>query len=1018
MNTYHINNLTEDFEKKLSLYSQQNYMVRENNFFNIDRYTQYVNIIINAYDLDIQSMINRIENYYKSGIDFENGKLKFGYSDINMIASKLYKELWHQNNPNTLEAYINIIENRIDGDLSPWLDISFDDEDIKNNFLDSATEYIIEHQNIEWIKAFETIDYERDRWLRPIHDSDIPTAFENLNDLYFWLKNNRFEEILYFIGNSTVKLLLLNIIAIENYNPLYIHEYRIVKILKACKNDYITCGEILTHVSIKLNSILLTKFEYSLFAFLNLYNVHSSPNVSNENIDYVKEWQEMLANQLVNIFFKHFYHTYEKEKYSQIVFNLLNYLAYKYVDQYKNTSHYKGNYTLSLIFDKLSSFKISISAYEKISLFNLCIEDLIALQLEELKNQKTFSKTNYFLLSYYLKQIEIEKKVIDKDYTSLINNVTQTMLYHLRETFADVTMNNKIYIDFDFLEKIDFGLIYTLSSDRTIWVEIVYIDTIKDVLQSQNNYVANKISKSYFKILLIIFEKTQDMDIAKHINELAIQLGIEIDLVYSIFWDSSRNDRLQDEYFEIINIFDESLFNDLLDALSKQNNLKNLFQLLSHTISGIRQKSIAEKIEQVANHLDDKDMSYYDIRESISYASQNNFRQVASKLIDTYQAKISNTNYTQFKKEFDEVVCKKKLLDIYYSNDSKDEKLKKLDAYKITFNDKNWGEQSKQVQCENYKDFVRAIIFFEDEPNKTYKILDSLLDKELNSLYLINMVSAYFETFKENPNKVEKYQFILKQYEEYNKKFNSNRVKSLFEYQILLYGYKSINETNKIIHLYEELPSYYRKYIKDDLPKELQIFDSTVKMNSKLVVCVEGEFDIKFLKNINKHIEEYQNIIDLEKEQISFIDLGGSRLEKWVQEHHFEGSNILELHIYDSDIGAGQNAFKYQNQCEMVNNRTDRSICFLTKKREMENYIHKTLIEKMFKIDMSNIVNWDSKDIPTYILNKGKIKDEKAIKEILNCKLTKSMTKELLEDLGGFDEIKSWFEKIKELNEL
>ena len=148
------------------------------------------------------------------------------------------------------------------------------------------------------------------------------------------------------------------------------------------------------------------------------------------------------------------------------------------------------------------------------------------------------------------------------------------------------------------------------------------------------------------------------------------------------------------------------------------------------------------------------------------------------------------------------------------------------------------------------------------------------------------------------------------------------------------------------------------------------------------------------------------------------MDLGGSRLKKWVEENHLEGSNIIELHIYDSDSSSSKNAFQYQEHCKMVNNRMDSSMCFLTNKREMENYIHKSLIEQWFKIDMSDIANWNSEDIPTYILNKSNFKDEQAIKEILNCKLTKSMTKELLEDLGGFDEIKSWFEKIKELNAL
>ncbi len=42
---------------------------------------------------------------------------------------------------------------------------------------------------------------------------------------------------------------------------------------------------------------------------------------------------------------------------------------------------------------------------------------------------------------------------------------------------------------------------------------------------------------------------------------------------------------------------------------------------------------------------------------------------------------------------------------------------------------------------------------------------------------------------------------------------------------------------------------------------------------------------------------------------------------------------------------------------------------------------------------------------------------EKAIKGILNGKLSKELTKKYLEELEAFDEIKGWFEKIKELKE-
>lgn len=306
MYKYDINNLTEDFARKLTLYSSQNYFEYENNCFDSDRYTQYVNIIINSDKLNIKQMIDNLNDDYESGITIKHGKLKFEYAEINMIGSKLYKELWGKNSSNTFQSYIDIIENKTDGSLSQWLNISFDNVDIKNNYLDSATDYIIKHQNKEWIKAFQKIDYEKYSWLRPIQGNNIPKKFENYYDLYLWFKENEYDENLYHMGDSIVKTLLQNIILQENYNPHFVGEYRIIKILNECKKDYITCGKILTSDNVGLNCLLLSRFEYSLFGFLNLYNFDSSPREFSKDTNYRQEWQEMLAKQLVEVFFMHF----------------------------------------------------------------------------------------------------------------------------------------------------------------------------------------------------------------------------------------------------------------------------------------------------------------------------------------------------------------------------------------------------------------------------------------------------------------------------------------------------------------------------------------------------------------------------------------------------------------------------------------------------------------------------------------------------------------------------------------
>jgi len=196
--------------------------------------------------------------------------------------------------------------------------------------------------------------------------------------------------------------------------------------------------------------------------------------------------------------------------------------------------------------------------------------------------------------------------------------------------------------------------------------------------------------------------------------------------------------------------------------------------------------------------------------------------------------------------------------------------------------------------------------------------------------------------------------------------------------------------------------------------------------SDKVVVCFEGEFDIKFIKGINQNIDEYKKIIDLEKENIALIPLQGGNLKNWVDRHYLKNSNIIEVHIYDSDIGS-TNENQYENECNKVKTRKDKSYCFMTKKREMENYIHKSLIEEEFGINLDEIQDYNKEDITTYIYNKiPKVKEEtidkkktiiNQIKNRLNGKLSKKITKKHLIELEAFNEIKGWFEKIRELAE-
>lgn len=205
------------------------------------------------------------------------------------------------------------------------------------------------------------------------------------------------------------------------------------------------------------------------------------------------------------------------------------------------------------------------------------------------------------------------------------------------------------------------------------------------------------------------------------------------------------------------------------------------------------------------------------------------------------------------------------------------------------------------------------------------------------------------------------------------------------------------------------------KVIQDD--NKLKSIAETLGVTSslgKLVICVEGENDVNFLLNLNQNIIDFKNTIDLKKENIKIIPMGGSSLKNWIDRNYLEGSNITEFHLYDKDSNE-----QYKSSIEKVNKRPDNSKGVLTLKREMENYIHPSLYEKELEIDCSKIKDWDDSDIANIVSNKTKkFNNEKDVKQFTNGRLTKLMTKEHLIEMNSFDEINNWFIEIKKLNEI
>ena len=186
-------------------------------------------------------------------------------------------------------------------------------------------------------------------------------------------------------------------------------------------------------------------------------------------------------------------------------------------------------------------------------------------------------------------------------------------------------------------------------------------------------------------------------------------------------------------------------------------------------------------------------------------------------------------------------------------------------------------------------------------------------------------------------------------------------------------------------------------------------------IQSKLVICVEGETDIMFIESISK-LQCIKDIIDLERENISIIPMRGGNLKSWIDKNYFKDSNVKEIHIYDSDVT------EYIKKVDEINKNNDgRRWGINTKRLEIENYISPKLIEQALNIQIEDEIKdtWSSVDVPKLIMEKygqQKRMKENNIKCLLNGRIAKMIKKEDLIDIDAYDEICEWFGMISKIN--
>lgn len=208
------------------------------------------------------------------------------------------------------------------------------------------------------------------------------------------------------------------------------------------------------------------------------------------------------------------------------------------------------------------------------------------------------------------------------------------------------------------------------------------------------------------------------------------------------------------------------------------------------------------------------------------------------------------------------------------------------------------------------------------------------------------------------------------------------------------------------------------------------------KNKVKVLIFVEGENDINGLLNYSKILSDDDNsIINLNNnEKIAFIPTGGSQLKYYIEKKYLDGLLQAQVHIYDSDVP------EYVNAIIALNNENNpNKYGYNTTKPELENYLHHDAINECYQeyninINLTELL--DTEDVPEKVaiavheansevdwrnINPDPVKTAEKqkkkiskVKKILNTSAIEKMTIERIRDKNGYDEIKSWLDKISE----
>lgn len=832
---------------------------------------------------------------------------KFSSNDIKPIGSELWKLLYSKNKSkkNAFEKWFYLMNYAFD--YNDYVELSFENEKMKDDFLDEAVSYILSSPELNetWDKMYKKLCLEESRHHVSIYSKNIELPYElkkldpenSIMDAFLWWNNRVITDRFFSSHISSFASLIYFVVKNDSFE--YKEEFsftRTKKLFENCQSRPFLAGELLTtFFNDSLIPFYLSKPETLVIGMSNILSNNNLPRVSTSSIDYKFQWKKLIWNQSIEIFFSFFEKSINIDMSSNIIFDLLKLMVER---------HYfwkqKNSFFLDNVLNVFENVRVTlISNNPKQSLLRITLHTISKKIIESnigrgLVFQLPYEKI-HLLLWLLNKSYNESLQVGDNSNFLELNRTIISEIIRLYQFSLTAALENHGISEDNIIDQFDWHLFIQLLTDdqqEVLFNKSTNLILCKEYADDNVFYVQHTL-RVHIRFLLNLYKISIDKN--KELIEKALIYIIK-EYTDNTNWKKNifqptleKNEHdLIGMFLQLINQFNINNKKEILDYFIKNTSIANIFEILKYTTSSTIKKEALLELKN--RQIGEEDFSHMTelIDALVLTLNENELDEYSEPLLDILE---KNQKSDHFAKIYKEIKYKNEILKIFNQKVLKvSDRIEKINMIENPFKDRNnYGNsnQSMQEELNRYKRFIVSLLYFEEEPEKTYKILKGILNDSIKPIYALNLLIVRCKLINKNDNYLESYKSALLEWENLATQFK-NHILDKNEYTILLEGYQTVNDVDRFLSYWNIMPEYLRndldivpirckflqkqqmssialKYIEEVITFHSEIDESKKDELERIKEDLLNEFEVEYKSN--QEIQISSNSIVLSPEQ-------------------------------------------------------------------------------------------------------------------------------------------------------